>query len=74
MAKILVQYLWSLKLDWDESVPQHVQPEWENFRAGLPQLTALYVPRHVILKSSAEVELHGFVDASEKAYAAAIYI
>ncbi|XP_036347637.1 uncharacterized protein LOC118757014, partial [Rhagoletis pomonella] len=34
-CKILMQHLWALKLDWDESVPQDVYTQWQDLRRQL---------------------------------------
>lgn len=30
-ARVLLRELWLLKLDWDESIPQHLDPSWHGF-------------------------------------------
>lgn len=74
IAKILIQHLWSLGLDWDETVPQAIATTWETFRQQLSDLSELKTPRLIILPEATSLEYHCFVDASEKAYAACIYI
>ncbi|XP_017462785.1 PREDICTED: uncharacterized protein LOC108356167 [Rhagoletis zephyria] len=44
-AKILLQELWLLKLEWDESVPQTIQSAWQTFVNNLSDLAAVKVPR-----------------------------
>uniref|UniRef100_A0A182PWX4 DUF5641 domain-containing protein n=1 Tax=Anopheles epiroticus TaxID=199890 RepID=A0A182PWX4_9DIPT len=37
-AKIIMQSLWRLKLNWDETVPDGIQKKWRQFRTQLPEL------------------------------------
>ncbi|XP_064212957.1 uncharacterized protein LOC107399201 [Tribolium castaneum] len=73
-AKILMQKLWSLKLDWDESVPIEIYTEWIKIRQDLTALNSISIPRCVIAIARSSIELHGFSDASERAYGAVMYI
>uniref|UniRef100_A0A182WMM9 DUF5641 domain-containing protein n=1 Tax=Anopheles minimus TaxID=112268 RepID=A0A182WMM9_9DIPT len=72
-AKILMQDLWRENLTWDESVPQYALSKWNEFTAQLPNLHRLHIPR-MALPSEAETILHGFCDASKRAYGCAIYL
>lgn len=74
LAKILIQHVWSIGSDWDEEVPQTVATQWEKFRSELPLLADVTVPRFVLTPKSLTCEFQVFVDASEKAYAACIYV
>ncbi|XP_033314107.1 uncharacterized protein LOC117216648 [Bombus bifarius] len=69
-AKMLLQRLWTLKIDWNESLPADVHTEWSKYYAQLPLLNNVEFPRKTIIKPAAEIELHGFCDASERAYGA----
>ncbi|XP_024889273.1 uncharacterized protein LOC112465780 [Temnothorax curvispinosus] len=74
-AKILFQSTWLLGIDWDEPLPEEDARNWREFQSDLPSLEAIRVPRW--LASGAEdcrLELHGFADASERAYAAVVYL
>ncbi|XP_054745963.1 uncharacterized protein LOC129250358 [Anastrepha obliqua] len=73
-AKILLQELWLQKLDCDESIPLHLDTSWENFKANLLQLPSISIPRFVHTESSASCQIHGFADASIRAYGCCIYI
>ena len=46
-AKILLQKLWEIKLDWDESIPQYLKTDWQNFKSELSQVDTTNVPRFV---------------------------
>jgi hypothetical protein len=74
-AKIILQNLWSLNLDWDDQVPPSIENLWSQFLTDLRHLPNLQIPRKVIISSPAVViELHGFCDASVQAYGACVYI
>ncbi|GFW98874.1 integrase catalytic domain-containing protein [Trichonephila clavipes] len=65
-AKILLQSLWQLKLDWNDPLPSNLVFYWKFF---IDVSTS-----HVIVYKSIRTELHGFSDSSEKAYGAALYL
>ncbi|XP_017470269.1 PREDICTED: uncharacterized protein LOC108361969 isoform X1 [Rhagoletis zephyria] len=71
-CKILMQHLWALKLDWDESVPQDVYTQWQDFRRQLSLVQKIQIPRYVPFNTATEI--HAFADASTKAYGACIYM
>ncbi|XP_064382855.1 uncharacterized protein LOC135331570 [Halichondria panicea] len=75
-AKILMQQLWELKVDWDDSVPEHVHDAWLQWRTELHLLSQIPIPRCYFDKKSKpfSTEIHGFSDASELAYAAVVYL
>ncbi|XP_034195156.2 uncharacterized protein LOC117611325 [Osmia lignaria lignaria] len=75
-AKILMQHLWILGVDWDQKLPTMIRDSWCTFRSSLTQLDALSVPRWVSYPAGCKdgVELYGFCDASQRAYAAAVYL
>ncbi|XP_032690541.1 uncharacterized protein LOC116853521, partial [Odontomachus brunneus] len=72
-AKVIIQQLWRLKVSWDERVPNTILQRWQLIYAGIPRLNELYIPRWSGLTSTARIELHGFADASNVAYAAVVY-
>ncbi|XP_043502791.1 uncharacterized protein LOC122524543 [Polistes fuscatus] len=72
-AKIVMQGLWQLKSSWDEEVPADMNEMWQTFRRNLPTLEKIRFTRNVAGYGK-EVEMHGFCDASEKAYSACIYM
>ncbi|XP_011859572.1 PREDICTED: uncharacterized protein LOC105557047, partial [Vollenhovia emeryi] len=73
-AKLLLQRLWQLNLDWDESLPQDLHHKWIAYVAELGSLNDIVVPRVIICSNPELVELHGFSDASEGAYGACVYL
>jgi hypothetical protein len=74
-AKILLQRLWEAKLEWDEPVPSHILDVWVKWRSELPLLSEILIPRYYFSndKHIVSVQIHGFSDASEDAYAAVVY-
>ncbi|XP_044585982.1 uncharacterized protein LOC123266020 [Cotesia glomerata] len=74
LAKIILQNLWNYKLDWDESLPADLHSDWQKYCEQLPSLNLLSFPRTVITADLKEIQLHGFSDASEKAYGACVYL
>lgn len=76
LGKIFMQQLWLLKIDWDESLPLHLHNNWQTFRDQLELINNLSFSRYV-LNPNAEpqlIELHGFSDASLRAYGCCIYL
>lgn len=73
-AKILLQELWILGKTWDEELPEYIQKEWQKIKEELSNLEKIKIPRWIETTATSEIELHGFCDASEMAYAAAIYV
>jgi hypothetical protein len=74
VAKLILQEIWQLKLNWDESIPADIHTQWVQFKKDLINLNKIVIPRHVICNQPKIVEVHGFCDASERAYGACIYL
>ncbi|XP_023159054.1 uncharacterized protein LOC101454434 [Ceratitis capitata] len=72
-SKIWLQMIWRSNVDWDELVPPKVAADWLTYRRELQLLSKLKMSRWLGMCSSADEEFHVFTDASEAAYAAAIY-
>ena len=74
--KILFQRLWEIKLDWDDPVPDNLMEAWSQWRMELPALATIHIPRcySPVGFSVSSMQLHGFSDASEEAYAGVLYL
>ena len=73
--KVLFQDLWQLKVGWDDELSQQYLQQHQAWRDALPILSNMQLPRCYFLQEEAlTVQLHGFSDASEKAYGAVIYV
>ena len=74
--KILYQKLWEKNLSWDDEIPQSLQSEHRTWREQLPVLASKRLPRCYFRVDIPylTIQLHGFSDASEKAYSAMVYV
>ncbi|XP_070854707.1 uncharacterized protein [Drosophila suzukii] len=70
--KIIFQKLWLLNLGWDDPLPTKLGDNWLKCREDLGTLQKFQLPRFVA-NDADNIELHGFSDASTKAYAAVVY-
>ena len=75
-AKILLQRVWESKIGWDDFLPESIHQAWHLWRSGLHLLTERHIPRcyHPKDVDICSIELHGFSDASEEAYAGVVYM
>ena len=75
-VKILLQRLWEARIGWDESLPSHLLDTWMRWRSELPLLSEIHIDRYYFSGSERliSLQLHGFSDASEDAYAAIVYL
>lgn len=75
VAKIIMQDLWRLKVNWDESIPLDLNTKWKRYENELHELKSVSIPRRVIpIEQYTYLELHRYSDASEIAYGACIYL
>ena len=79
-AKCVFQELWSLKVEWDEVVPDSCAELLAQWMRDCRKLQMVKIPRcyfdlpGVDWSSGAGVELHAFADASPKGYGAVVYV
>ena len=75
--KLFFQELCKTKIGWDEALNGNLLKTWRKLLNGLEDVTAFSLPRcyfQVIREKVVSCSLHGFGDASSKAYAAVIYL
>ena len=73
--KLLYRSLWQKNLGWDQQIPDDLQNQHKRWRTELSLLADIRLPRHYFQGRKPEaVTLHGFSDASCKAFSAVIYI
>ena len=76
--KILIQEACKLKLSWDEEVTEELTRRWIKLLRDCVEMKPIVLDRHYLhslkLSDIADIQLHGFADASGKAYACVIYL
>ncbi|XP_058827669.1 uncharacterized protein LOC131687599 [Topomyia yanbarensis] len=72
-AKIWMQHLWLVNVDWDDPIPREIESKWNDFHSQLPLLKQYKVPRYIFTPKATTVQFHVFCDASEVGYGACIY-
>lgn len=74
-AKAFIQRLWITGVGWDEEPSTDIIEDWLKYREELLLLTNFRLPRWLRTQTDDSlVELHGFCDASNVAYAAVVYL
>ena len=76
LLKTLFQGLCADNVNWDDSVTGNVLKSWNEIMKDLSSLQSIRIPRcyFAISNNPLVFELHGFSDASCKAYAAVVYL
>ncbi|KAJ8930568.1 hypothetical protein NQ314_016614 [Rhamnusium bicolor] len=73
-SKIIMPLLWSLKSNWDESIPSELHTTWVQYIHELPKLNMIQVQQQITCSSPISFEIHGFCNVSILAYGAYIYL
>lgn len=78
-AKNLVQRIWQMsnrekKYGWDNKLTEEIIEEWVKIKKRAMALNTLEMPRWVHTLSENNIQIHGFCDASQKAFTACVYI
>ena len=75
-VKILLQRIWEGEIGWDESVPPNIHRTYQKWRVELSILSNKVIPHCYFPCRSrdCQIQLHGFSDASEEAYASVLYL
>ncbi|XP_051162144.1 uncharacterized protein LOC127282104 [Leptopilina boulardi] len=74
VTKILMQDIWLKKIDWDDVLPPDILNQWQNYCLNLEGAKRIAIPRWTGQNKKSRYEIHGFADASTKAYAAVVYL
>ncbi|GFY26302.1 integrase catalytic domain-containing protein [Trichonephila clavipes] len=71
-AKIFLQKLWMLKIDWTDLLPDTINREWRQFVESLQVVNDININRCIVVEQPEVIELHGFSDTSQSAYGAVV--
>ena len=72
--KILFQELCLERIEWDGELEGKLLKLWKTLLDELKFLSSVRIPRCYFQSNPVKVELHGFSDASHRAYAAVVYM
>ncbi|XP_037028702.1 uncharacterized protein LOC119068942 [Bradysia coprophila] len=72
-AKIIMQKIWRMGVDWDAHVSDDIKTEWIELYGSLNKINEIVIPRWLGSYSTKCLELHGFSDSSNEAYSAVVY-
>ncbi|GFV18948.1 uncharacterized protein TNCV_4758331 [Trichonephila clavipes] len=61
------------KLEWNDLLPAEEYREWQQFLVSLENINNIEIPRRILVAFPEVIEIHGFADASERCYGAAVY-
>ncbi|GFT18515.1 uncharacterized protein TNCV_1708301 [Trichonephila clavipes] len=61
------------KLEWNDLLPAEEYREWQQFLVSLENINNIEIPRRILIAFPEVIEIHGFADASERCYGAAVY-
>ena len=78
-AKLLMQQLWQMNVGWDEPLEPSIREQWNDIADNLQKAVHGSISRRYFTVDNDDCktqtqEIHGFADASLKAYGAVIYI
>lgn len=74
LAKCFLQKLWIAEVTWDEPLQGDLLTEWCSIVYSLPDVNRISLPRLFLPFGKCKVSLHGFCDASERGYAAVVFL
>ena len=79
VGKIIFQQIWTLNIDWDTPLPEHIALEFNNWLNSSRYLNNLSVSRQYFPDLSwrhqqSDVQVVAFGDASETAYGTVVYL
>lgn len=74
-CRIILQDLWRIEIGWDDEIPESIKDRLDEWSIRVKDLDSLKIQR--CYSKALEVtkrEVHVFVDASDKAFAAVVYL
>ncbi|KAH7700920.1 Pao retrotransposon peptidase family protein, partial [Aphelenchoides avenae] len=73
LAKLVIQEVWKLELDWDDDVPEPLALLWAEAIKDFDK-TIIRIPRRIARSKISSVEIHVFTDGSSQAYGFTAYL
>lgn len=72
--KCFLKIVWNHNVAWDDQLPQEIVKPWLELSETISTLNDIEIPRHAIISNPIDLQLHIFVDASDKGYGSCCYI
>ena len=72
-ARSVIQKLWTLKIEWDDEIPDEIAQVWVTALRNILEVNSIVLPRWTGYEPGDDLELHCFCDASESAYACIVF-
>ena len=65
--------MWVQNIGWDDPLNDHLKALWFHIKEDLSYIQHVEVPRYVSTSKGIFGEIHGFADASQRAYGCCLY-
>lgn len=72
-CKMLLQEMWVQNISWDEPLNSNLTKLWLQIKEDLSNIQNIQVPRYVLTSENSLGEIHGFADASQRAFGCCLY-
>ncbi|GFS95255.1 uncharacterized protein TNCV_2630841 [Trichonephila clavipes] len=72
-AKIFLQRLWRIKLEWNDFLPAVGYRDGHQFLVSLENINNIEIPRRILVAFPEAIEIDGFAEASERCYGGVVY-
>ncbi|XP_075162794.1 uncharacterized protein LOC142235427 [Haematobia irritans] len=69
-----MQKIWLDRTDWDEVISSEALRMWKQFQDNYSHINSIRIPRWLHYCPESTIQIHGFADSSERAFAAVLYI
>lgn len=69
-----MQCVWVSKIAWHDPLPADIKQVWSRFLEELPNIADISIPSFYCVSAVKSCQLCGFCDASERGYAAIVYL
>lgn len=73
-ARLILQECWRQQVTWDQQLPTSIESSWSSYVADFNMVDQISFHRSVLTSNTIDTQIHGFADASEKAYGACLYV